>query len=57
MPKSKHHRKKMAWSKVLKAKNTRKARAKYLESLRHKENEIILNIDTTYQNEQDPNKR
>ena len=58
MPKSKHHRKKKAWSKVLKDKNRRKARAKYNASPKRDEERrknVVLNINSTYQNEQNNN--
>jgi len=53
MPISKHPRKKIAWSKVLKAKNKRKARRKYLDSPKRDKRNIVLDINTTYQNEPD----
>tara|TARA_Y100001963_G_C6427095_1_gene285340 strand:+ start:143 stop:322 length:180 start_codon:yes stop_codon:yes gene_type:complete len=58
MPKSKHHRKKKAWSKVLKEKNKRKAIAKYNASPKRDEERrknVVLNINSTYQNEQNNN--
>ena len=58
MPKRKNNRKKKAWSKVLKDKNRRKARAKYNASPKRDEERrknVVLNINSTYQNEQNNN--